>query len=243
MNEPANQPDREQAPPPNEASMRLKLGMALLVGLVTAAAGGLTGIYALRQPYSWVCHPQQMTIWTQMWSLANSLNKYKEEHGAYPLTLEDMTSEWKGLDEKPLEKMWIDYKIQDGWKNPMTYASDGKTWELLSYGADGKPGGIGLDADICYTETDTTKSSRSYLYKDATPTIEQVIRSKAVNETIAFSALVGIVSFIATMRSMFVSFKPKKTRSEVILTGIGLTIVTSILVWGLITIQSIASGH
>jgi len=73
-----------------EVSVRLKLFMALLVGIVTAAAGCLAGIYSLRQPDSWVFLPQRLTLWSQMGSLSKSFDEYKEKHGTYPLTMEEI---------------------------------------------------------------------------------------------------------------------------------------------------------
>lgn len=160
--------------PADKASVRLKLVMALLVGLVTATVACLVSLYSLRGPESLVCLPQRLTVWPQMWELAGYLDEYKKEHGTYPLTLEEMTSQWKGHDNEPLKEMWVNYRIRDGWKNPLIYFSDGETWELLSYGADGKPGGVGLDADIRCTSTEVDKLTRfnSDLYKNAKPTIK-----------------------------------------------------------------------
>ncbi len=233
-------PDPSQNAPPQSRwkLVGFKLLMALLVCVVTGGVGCLAGIYSLRKPDSWVCLPQRSTVWPQMSGLKRKLDQFKEKHGSFPLTLEKMTSEWTGPDEKPLEDHWIARSIQDGWENPMFYSSDGKTWELISYGADNKPGGIGLDADIRATDADEPNFESAFS-KSATPTIRQVIQSQHFGSTFMFSGLVVLV-FLAQF------FSPKhrmQNRSEIILQAIGLTIVSSIVVFGLVSFTSIASGH
>ncbi|MDO5567493.1 MAG: type II secretion system protein GspG, partial [Planctomycetia bacterium] len=39
-------------------------------------------------------------------------------------------------------------KYTDGWERPLYYGTDGQSWRIVSYGANGQPGGEGLDADI-----------------------------------------------------------------------------------------------
>ncbi len=235
----ASSANPRSAPSQERKLWYFKLILSLLVGLVSAAAGCLTGIYSLRQPHSWVCLPQRSTVWPKMRNLAQYLAEYKEEQGGYPLNLDDMTSRWT-YNGKPLKQSNIDHRIRDGWENPMVYSSDGKTWELLSYGADGKPGGIGLDADIRKTDIDGLGFT---LYKDSPPTIEQVVRSEYFNGPIASSMLAGIVGFILSLRQMFVFKTPNNKRSEVLLAAIGITIVTSFFVCAHVFVQSVASGH
>ena len=228
--------------PADKGSVWLKLVMALLVGLVTATVGCLAGIYSLQQPDSWVCVPQRYTVSSQMFQLSNYLTEYKENHGTYPLTLEEMTSQWKYSKGEPLEKAEIEYRIQDVWKNPMVYSSDGETWELLSYGADGKPGGIGLDADIrCTNDTEEQDFAfrNSNLYKHAKPTVAQVLHSGDVCPTLVFSALAGIVCFLFSLYPLFRFRSPK----GVIGCTIALMIVTAFFVASHIAALSVANGH
>ena len=221
--------------------VRLKWIMALSVGLVTAIAGCLAGIYSLQQPYSWVCTGQKFTIFPRMWTLTKKLNEYKEQHETYPLTLEEMTSEWTKDDGTPLSKEDVDSWIVDGWRNPMIYSSDGKTWKLLSYGADGKPGGVGLNADFSCTDTDMYEISRVNLHlllKDAKPTIEQVIYSGHFKKTAVFSVLAGIVSFLLAL-----SLHAVKKPYQVIIGSLGCMFVAAFFVTGLVAALSIANGH
>jgi general secretion pathway protein G len=229
---------QEQSVPTDKALVRLKLGMALLVGLITVAAGCLTGIDSLRQPHSWVCLPQRHTVWVHMQRFTEYLNEYKEQNGVYPLTMEEMINQWKKHEGKSLEERGINYRIQDAWKNPMIYSSNGKTWEILSYGADGKPGGVGLDTDIHCTDTSKPKFD-----KDLRPTFEQILRSKEFKGTAVLSVFLGIVSLIYTLSQLFSSKNPVKALHTVILFTIVNVIVTVFFVVAIVTFVSVASGH
>jgi len=120
----------------------------------------------------------------------------------------------------------------------MVYSSDGKAWELLSYGADCQPGGIGLDADIRCTD-----ASKPTLNNDSTPTIKQVVRSPHFGSTVVFSVFVGILGFIGTCRHLFSPKKPVTGHSAVIIATVAHTIAGSIVAIGLLTFLSVASSH
>ena len=90
--------------------------------------------------------------------LANSLDQYKLDNGRYP-SLQDGGLE--ALYKQPASaKNWAqggyikgtDYP-KDSWENEVQYAipgSEGRPYDLFSFGADGKQGGEGNDADIYY---------------------------------------------------------------------------------------------
>jgi general secretion pathway protein G len=234
----------EQTPIPANKLTRLRLVMALLVGVGTAAAGCIEGFYSLREPFSWVCTGQQFTVILGMWNLSDYLNEYKEQHGTFPLILEEMTSQWKGHDGETLDKQEVDRRIRDAWRNPMVYSSDGQTWELLSYGADGKPGGIGLDADIRCTDADVSENENPFkllkkLTKHATPTFAQVLLSGHFDSPVVFSLLAGFIC------SLFVLYPVSRcrTRRGIIISTIALMIMSSYVVANLIAALSFANGH
>ena len=67
--------------------------------------------------------------------IRKALSDFTREHGHYPNSLKDLP-EFK--DRKPVDR----------WRRPYYYHSTEKGFQLLSLGRDGKPGGLGLDADI-----------------------------------------------------------------------------------------------
>jgi len=79
----------------------------------------------------------------RMDSLSKSIQNYKAKNEAFPDTLNTLDDLFKN-DSLVLG----DRAKQDLWGNPIVYTMGDEEWCLLSYGADGKPGGVGLDSDI-----------------------------------------------------------------------------------------------
>lgn len=93
----------------------------------------------------------------QIKNLETALKLYKLDNGFYPTTeqglealvnkptIEPMPKKYK--DEGYLEKRKVP---KDPWGNPFIYVSPGShgDFDIVSYGADGKQGGEGKDADI-----------------------------------------------------------------------------------------------
>jgi general secretion pathway protein G len=86
---------------------------------------------------------------SQISMLESALDSYRLDIGHYPESLqalvenEDDEGGWDGpylnrADEVPL----------DPWDNAFVYSRDGRSFSLISYGADGVEGGEGVDTDI-----------------------------------------------------------------------------------------------
>lgn len=86
---------------------------------------------------------------SQISMLESALDSYRLDVGHYPESLqalvenEDDEDGWDGpylnrADEVPL----------DPWDNDFVYNRDGRSFSLISYGADGVEGGEGVDTDI-----------------------------------------------------------------------------------------------
>lgn len=76
--------------------------------------------------------------------LTDALNQYYEDHGRFPSTKEGLAQ---------LVRFGIIRKVpMDPWQHPYEYRhpglNDPTRFDLWSYGADGRPGGSGADADI-----------------------------------------------------------------------------------------------
>ena len=73
-----------------------------------------------------------------------ALENYSLNNGKYPTTDE-------GLELLVQEGVFKEKDLLDPWKNPYQYISPGEhdyNYDIYSYGADGKDGGEGFDADI-----------------------------------------------------------------------------------------------
>jgi hypothetical protein len=54
--------------------------------------------------------------------------------------------------------------VRDGWRNPFVYSVQGQSHRLVSYGEDGKPGGIGLSCDLSNTNPEPPEARLPFLF-------------------------------------------------------------------------------
>lgn len=85
--------------------------------------------------------------------LENALEQYRLNMMSYPTTdqgLEALVEAPSGLARAEMYRPggYIKALPDDPWGNPYQYRRDGSDYEVFSYGADGREGGEGLDADI-----------------------------------------------------------------------------------------------
>lgn len=86
----------------------------------------------------------------QLEKIANSVELYRLETGRYPEELTDLVrrpdgvERWNGPYVRKLSQ------LQDPWGNDLVIRRPGEhgPFDVISYGADGRPGGEGDDADI-----------------------------------------------------------------------------------------------
>ena len=106
---------------------------------------------------------RRMKARVQIEGLETALKLYKLDNGMYPSTEQGL----QALVEPPavgqLPRKWREGGYlekgtvpKDPWGNDYVYLCPGLHWEfdLMSYGADGQPGGEGADADIKNWESD-----------------------------------------------------------------------------------------
>jgi len=83
----------------------------------------------------------------QMSNIAQALKLYHLHRSHYPTTSEGLNALVQAGSDG---KRYMDSLPKDTWGNDFVYLSPGVhgDFDLLSYGADGRPGGTGFDADI-----------------------------------------------------------------------------------------------
>ena len=96
------------------------------------------------------------TARAQIESLATAHDTYRLDNGRYPTTAQGLGALWqKPMIDPPAN--WTEPYVRkavpdDPWGRPYVYEAPGRVnptgFDLLSYGADGKPGGEGDNADI-----------------------------------------------------------------------------------------------
>jgi general secretion pathway protein G len=227
--------------PKSEASRKnlfwIKLVVALAVAVITCVIGSCIGFFALRLPSSQLTVRQQSTQ-NKMFFLESEINQYKEEKKTYPLTLEELFKQQKSPKSDETFDNWIQYNASDAWKNHIIYISDGQHWKLMSLGADGQSGGVGLDADIWRLDTDGANLN---CRPSSPPTFYQVVTSREFHNLVSLSTMFGIIFFFITI-SQLLSFKISRV-GEIIVATVGLILVSCIFVGIHVFVQSIASGH
>ena len=83
----------------------------------------------------------------QMSSIAQAMKLYRLQQGKYPSSSEGLKAL---VNPGTGGKRYMDSMPKDAWGHEFVYLSPGVhgDFDVLSYGADGKPGGAGYDADI-----------------------------------------------------------------------------------------------
>jgi general secretion pathway protein G len=94
---------------------------------------------------------------TDIRTIASSLEMYRLDNRRYPSTAQGLEALVARPVAPPAPSNWASggYLAQlpvDPWGNPYVYRSpgDGAPYELISLGADGQPGGEGVDADLSH---------------------------------------------------------------------------------------------
>lgn len=129
----------------NKTSRGFTLIELLIVMAILAMLAALVGP-AL---FSNLGRGQRSAAQTQMDALATALDSYRLDIGRYPRELEGLLENDTGRD------VWNGPYLErteviplDPWGNDYVYSAEGRSFELMSLGADGAPGGEGDDADI-----------------------------------------------------------------------------------------------
>ena len=87
---------------------------------------------------------------SQVMTLAQKIDQYKSDVGSYPTALTDLAAQpqggtgWLGPYAKESE-------LKDPWGNPIVYKApgdEGRAFDVVILGKDGKPGGTSYDADL-----------------------------------------------------------------------------------------------
>lgn len=94
---------------------------------------------------------------SQMEMLTAALDAYRLDNGRYPTTQQGLQALWTEPTTSPRPRAWNGPYVrkrvpEDPWDNPYVYRYPGNENpngpDLLTYGADGQPGGEGEEADI-----------------------------------------------------------------------------------------------
>ena len=131
--------------------------------VVVVIIGLLAGLVAPRY-FGQVGKSEVNVARAQIDALGKALDQYRLDVGAYPTTdqgLQALVSQPDGVDrwQGPYLQKQVPY---DPWGRPYLYKAPGEhgDYDLVSFGADGKPGGTGENVDIKSWESASTGKTR-----------------------------------------------------------------------------------
>lgn len=124
-------------------------GFSLLEILIVVALIAFIGTMVANSVFGGSDRARARLAETQLNMLAGKIEQYELDVGALPQNLEDLvrqpsgSSSWLGPYAKADE-------LKDPWQRPIEYRAPGTEtrFDLVSLGADGRPGGEGVDRDI-----------------------------------------------------------------------------------------------
>lgn len=91
----------------------------------------------------------------QMKSLSSALDFYRLDNSTYPSTEQGLEALISKPEVGKIPKNWkgpyLSSKLpKDPWSNTYGYQSEGRSFKIISLGADGEEGGEGINADIIF---------------------------------------------------------------------------------------------
>jgi general secretion pathway protein G len=135
--------------------IRLCVGLWLIFGIAQI----WTRVQEMRRPVSRIA-----TTLSQTAGFATAIQTYSLDNGAPPTTEQGLEALIRPPTKPPFALHWDGPYLADTqrlpadeWNRPYIYLSPGPSGEqfmVMSYGKDGKPGGVGEDADIVRTVSD-----------------------------------------------------------------------------------------
>lgn len=132
-------------------------GFTLIEVMVVVVILGVLGALVLPTIMNRPDHAKLTAARTDIQSIGTALQIYRLDNGRYPSTAQGLQALVQRPSLAPLPRMWnaqgyLKAMPNDPWGTAYQYASpgtrSGQGYDLYSFGADGTPGGEGLDADL-----------------------------------------------------------------------------------------------
>lgn len=192
------------------------LVLSLLVGIVMTAIPLLSGWPAVRSPSAGVAEPKR--AWIQLVTILGFVKEFQREHNHLPTSISEIQG---GLGT-------LRRDFNDPWGRPLEFVTSDQEFRATTYGRDGQPGGIGLDADL---STDNLSPPEANL------TLQQYLFEIDSRSVWLSCALCGLLAAVLTWRESRPQHSPFRT---------WLTPVIRLTVWGVLSIylgSIIAATH
>ena len=143
-------------PARHRAADRGRAGFTLIEILVVIVVIAILATLVAPNVFQHVGAAKSATAKSQIEMLGAALDAYRLDNGAYPTTQQGLDALWEKPNVDPPANWRGPYLRKpvppDPWGRVYLYQFPGQQnpigYDLLSYGADGKPGGEGEDADV-----------------------------------------------------------------------------------------------
>nr|WP_269450436.1 type II secretion system major pseudopilin GspG [Thermosulfidibacter takaii] len=139
-------------------AMKKSAGFTLIELLVVIVILGILATFLVPKIMSKPDEARVIKAKNDIKAIETALKMYKLDNGIYPTTEQGLEALIHKPTIPPIPKNYREggyldtNKVpKDPWGNPYIYRSpgeDGRPYEIISYGADGKEGGTGVNADI-----------------------------------------------------------------------------------------------
>ena len=153
-----NNPSTVNREPLNRELRAPRAGFTLVEILVVIAIISLLAGVVLLNIAPQIGMGSQAAAKAQIQVLSSAATTYRMAHGRYPTQPQGLEALVQKPSQEPIPENYPDGGYLSGrvvppdpWKRPYVYLIPGRqdeNFEILSYGADGEPGGSGADADV-----------------------------------------------------------------------------------------------
>lgn len=154
----------------------------------------------------------------------NAVRAYRRKNGALPKSLEQL---YDGFPQghKP--------HFYDLWGGPFVYKVVGNRYQIISYGRDGQPGGLGEDCDLSNDYLNPPVSHLSYL--------EFLTNPARMHATVA-SLICGIIAFLAGWATVG-KLEMTPAGYTALAIKLSFTLVATLFITCIVVMLHVPSGH
>ncbi len=204
--------------------------------LISLAAGCLVAVIACLVawlPMRWMPSfgPKVQSTLHTFSAIESMLMQHQQGMNALPRSLAELRRIAPTYDELHWDQ---DSHPLDAWGRPILYSVEGGQFTLSSFGRDGKPGGVGLDADLVRPDADPEEFMIPF---------HQFVLHEPARGVVATCVVCGIVVFFVGMVSIAPSAMQSKAGIVAVLLKVVVTILGAVIAAAFITALHIPNHH
>ena len=174
-------------------------------------------------------------------SWVGAVDAYRQEKHALPATLRDLEPVWQ-VDRQGNALDW--------WHRPLIYQTEGSNYHIVSYGADGRPGGVGFDYDLSESDLGQDRPKWPKPPPESAPTFSQFVADRTGwligggMQMVVGSAFTGVTAFVLS----FVLMGTEARRRDRVgrgspLGAVALTFLATLIMGAMMAMMEAPSGH